>query len=330
MTATVLASRYIAPPWLPGGHTQTIYAYLFAVTPRVKPRREQWATPDGDEIQVDCIDGPASAPLLVFFHGLEGGGQSHYARAMFHAARVAGWRMILPHFRGCGGKPNKMPRAYHSGDSAEADWILRRARLLAGDATMYAAGISLGGNVLLKWLGEKGEAANQLLRAAAAVSAPLDLHAAGTALERGFNFVYTRMFLASLIRKSLAMLQRHPGLFDANKVRRARSLRDFDDVGTAPVHGFIDAADYWTRASSKPLLGGIRVPTLILNALNDPFLPAEALPVDVEAAASVTLEYPKAGGHVGFVAGPFPGHLNWLPTRIIHFLSQTNPPANPL
>ncbi|HKY01621.1 MAG TPA: alpha/beta fold hydrolase [Burkholderiales bacterium] len=322
--ALKISSTYVAPRWLPGGHTQTIYAYTCAKAPRVETRRESWRTPDDDVIVVDCLDGPNTAPLLLLFHGLEGGGHSPYARSMFGAAQAAGWRMMLPHFRGCGGVANLLPRAYHSGDSAEANWILRRARDIAGDAPMYAAGVSLGGNVLLKWLGEEGENAAQLIRAAVAVSAPLDLNAAGNALGRGFNMVYTRMFLATLIRKSMDKLERHPGIYEAERVQRARTLREFDDVVTAPLHGFIDAEDYWTRSSSKPLLNTIRIPTLILNALNDPFLPASVLPREAEASNCVRLEYPETGGHVGFVSGTFRGHLQWLPNRIIDFLTQAD------
>ena len=325
MSAPTIVSTYRAPRWLPGGHAQTIYASLLPRVQIVRTRRENWDTPDGDFIEVDILDGPSDAPVLVMFHGLEGSGQSHYARAMLHAAQKAGWRALLPHFRGCGGTPNKLPRAYHSGDSAEADWILRRAREFARQAALYATGVSLGGNVLLKWLGEEGAGAREIVRATVAVSAPVDLHAAGDALERGFSRVYTRMFLASLVRKSLHMLERYPGLFDASKLRRARSLRDFDNVVTAPLHGFLDAADYWTRSSSKPLLKNIAVPTLLINALNDPFLPADALPAAQEVSAALTLEYPATGGHVGFVTAPFPGRLNWLPNRIIDYLRQANP-----
>jgi predicted alpha/beta-fold hydrolase len=171
----------------------------------------------------------------------------------------------------------------------------------------------------LKWLGERGASATTLLSAGAAVSAPVDLTAAGDALGRGFNLVYTRAFLATLRRKSLQKLKKHPGLYDAALVRRARTLRAFDNVVTAPLHGFRDADDYWTRASSKPLLSNIRVPTLMLNARNDPFLPASALPHAHEVSASVTLEFPDEGGHVGFVGGRFPGNLHWLPRRVLTF-----------
>jgi len=316
-------SSYRVPWWLPGGHLQTIYPYLFRRPPRPALRRERWETPDGDCVAVDVLDGPQEAPLLVLFHGLEGGSHSHYARALMQHARARGWRALLPHFRGCGGEPNRLPRAYHSGDTAELDWMLRRAAEYACGRPLYAMGVSLGGNVLLKWLGERGEEAGALVRAAAAVSAPLDLMAAGEALERGFNRVYARMFLATLVAKSMDMIARFPGLFDGERAARARTLREFDDAVTAPLHGFADVTDYWTRASSKPLLRHIRVRTLILNARNDPFLPAQHLPGRDEVSAAVTLEFPATGGHVGFMSGPFPGHLRWLPERVFAFFDQT-------
>jgi predicted alpha/beta-fold hydrolase len=310
-----------APWWLPGGNAQTIYAALFAPIARPPVRRERWETPDGDFVDVDRVDGAAGAPLLVLFHGLEGGTSSHYARALLAGARVLGWHAALPHFRGCGGELNRLPRAYHSGDSAEIDWILRR--LAAGlRAPLYATGVSLGGNALLKWLGERGEAAREVVSAAAAVSAPVDLTAAGGALERGFNMVYTRNFLATMKRKGAAKLARFPGLFDGPRVAGARTLREFDDLVTAPLHGFRDVADYWSRASAKPWLAHVRVPTLVLNARNDPFLPAAHLPRPDEVSARVTLEFPPAGGHVGFVHGRFPGRYDWLPRRLAAFFQE--------
>ena len=261
---------------------------------------------------------PPATPLVVLFHGLEGGSGSHYARALMREAAVHGWRAVVVHFRGCGGHENRLPRAYHSGDTTELDWMLRELRG-RHPGPIFAAGVSLGGNVLLKWLGERGACANALVSAAAAVSAPVDLTAAGNALGQGFNLVYTRAFLATLRRKSLQKLEKHPGLYDGARVRRARTLRAFDDVVTAPLHGFQDADDYWSRASSKPLLSKIRVPTLMLNARNDPFLPPSALPRVDEVSAAVTLEFPEQGGHVGFVAGAFPGNLRWLPQRLLAF-----------
>jgi len=307
---------YVAPAWLPGGHLQTLYAAL-RPPPRPLLARERWETPDGDFIDVDFAGPPGAARLLVLFHGLEGSSASHYARAIAAHAHERGWRCALPHFRGCSGEPNRLPRAYHSGDSEEIDWILRRLR--AGRAqALFAAGVSLGGNVLLKWLGERGVAAGAIVRRAVAVSAPIDLVAAGFTLDRGFNReLYTRVFLATMKRKALAKLERFPGLYDARRVARARTLYEFDDLVTAPLHGFRGVRDYWTRASAAPWLERVRVPTLLLNALNDPFLPAEALlAASRPAAREVVLEFPATGGHAGF-----PARRPWLAQRIAEFLS---------
>jgi len=229
-------------------------------------------------------------------------------------------RGVVVHFRGCSGEPNRLPRAYHSGDAQEIDWILRRFRSRNAGAPLYAVGVSLGGNALLKWLGESGQAAVGVIDAAAAVSAPLDLMAAGDALGQGFSLVYARNFLRTLKAKSLAKLERFPGLFDANAVRAAGTLREFDDLVTAPLHGYRNTDDYWTRASSKPGLKDIRVRALVINARNDPFLPAAALPRPGEVSGTVTLEQPDEGGHVGFTGGVFPGNYDWLPRRVLHFI----------
>jgi hypothetical protein len=300
-------SEYRAPWWLPGGHLQTLLPAL-APAPRVAWRRERWETPDGDFIDLDWAG--AQGPLVALFHGLEGSTASHYARALAAGALERGWRCVVPHFRGCSGEPNRKPRAYHSGDSEELDWILRRLQ------PEFAVGVSLGGNVLLKWLGERGAGAP--LRRAAAVSAPLDLTAAGRALDRGLNRqIYTRSFLSTMKRNAFAKLERFPGLFNPLRVRRATTLYEFDDAVTAPLHGFRDAGDYWRRASSAPWLEHIRVPTLVLNARNDPFLPEAALErATRKASGNVLLEFPRAGGHVGF-----PGRRGWLARRVLEFLA---------
>ena len=318
---------YRAPRWLPGGHLQTIYPPFFARRPRVGYRRERWDTPDGDFIDLDWLDqdrrstpeesGPV--PLVALFHGLEGSSNSHYAAALMGELRDAGWEGVVVHFRGCSGEPNRLRRAYHSGDSAEIDWVLRRLRRTRGKDGLYAVGVSLGGNALLKWLGEQGVAATAVIDAAVAVSAPVDLQAAGNALDAGFNRVYARNFLATLRRKALGKLDRFPDLCDRARVRRSRTLREFDDIVTAPLHGYLNTDDYWNRASSKPFLRLIAAPTLLINARNDPFLPTSALPLPDEVSRSVSLEFPDEGGHVGFAGGAFPGHCRWLPSRIVRY-----------
>ncbi len=319
--------------WLRGAHAETIVPALLAPRARVRYKRERWDTPDGDFIDVDRVE-PAEAarddarPTLVVFHGLEGNADSRYVRGLMAAAVAHGWRGVAPHFRGCGGQPNRAPRFYHSGDSDEVDWIVRRVAGERAASPVVVAGISLGGNMLLKWLGERGDEAGSLVAAAAAVSAPMDLVAGGHHLGRGFNRFYTWMFLRTLKHKSRAKLAVHAGLFDRRKMEQARNLRAFDDVVTAPVHGFRDAEDYWTRASAKPWLAAIAVPTLVLNAQNDPFLPASALPKPDEVSPCVTLEFPRHGGHVGFFhAGP--DRHEWMPRRVVRHLSRhlAPPPA---
>jgi predicted alpha/beta-fold hydrolase len=321
---TPVQTSYSAPRWLPGGHVQTIYAVLAAPRPAVAYRRERWDTPDGDFIDLDWLADPhatAQSPLVVLFHGLEGSSRSHYALALMSALHRAAWRGVVVHFRGCSGEPNRLPRAYHSGDSTEIDWILRRFKRLCPSAPLHAVGVSLGGNALLKWLGEQHASATEIVQAAASVSAPMDLMAAGDALGSGFNLYYARHFLSTMKRKSLAKLDHFPNLFDRELVMAARTLREFDDLVTAPLHTYRNTDDYWTRASSKPLLQHIAVPTLIINARNDPFLPQPALPQTHEVAAVVTLEYPVGGGHAGFVSGAYPGHHYWLPQRMLKFIA---------
>ncbi len=314
-------NEYSAPFWLPGGHLQTIYPAKLIRTPAVATTRERWDTPDDDFIDVDFVTGRPGQPLLLLFHGLEGSSSSHYARSMLAHLASLGWTGVVPHFRGCSGELNRAPRFYHSGDADEVDWILRciAQHPLARDASaLYAAGVSLGGNALLRWLGTRAEDAS-FIDAAAAVSAPLDLAAGGAALSSGFNMVYTHSFLRTLKPKCLAKLEQHPGLFDRDRMLAARDLYEFDNVVTAPLHGFRDTNDYWHRASAKHVLQDIRVPTLVLNARNDPFLPSRYLPQN--ASDAVRLEYPAEGGHVGFASGRLPGSLAWLPRRIVRFLT---------
>ena len=258
---------------------------------------------------------------MVLFHGLEGSSASHYARALMHAVTERGWHGVVVHFRGCSGEPNRLARAYHSGDSAEIAWVLET--LNRRNANLCAVGVSLGGNALLKYLGEHGGQA--LPFAAAAVSVPYDLAAANHMLSRGIGCLYSRHFLRSLIPGSLAKAQRfpgHPGYARPAAIRAARTLRDFDNAVTAPLHDFRDADDYYARSSSAQYLPGIGIPTLLLHALNDPFLPASALPAPNRLPACVQLEASARGGHVGFVSGGPPGHLDWLPQRLLGHLGQ--------
>lgn len=312
---------YRAPAWLPGGHLQTLYASLFIRVAPAAYRRERLELPDGDFLDFDWVDGRAGAPVVVLFHGLEGGAGSPYARRLMAQVRARGWHGTVAHFRGCSGEDNRLPRAYFAGDSEDVERILRHVKSQHPAAPLYAAGVSLGGNALLKWLGERGESARALVDAAAAVSAPLDLSAAGHALDRGFQRrVYTAHFLLTLKAKALRKAARFPGMLDAEAIAAATTFREFDTLVTARLHGFRDAEDYWRRVSSKPLLKSIALPTLVINARNDPFLPGWALPVAGNVSSAVTLEQPDTGGHVAFPSGPFPGNIDWLPHRLLrHF-----------
>jgi hypothetical protein len=215
---------------------------------------------------------------------------------------------------------NHTPRAYHSGDYEEIAAMLEAIRARVASSTpVHACGVSLGGSALLNWLGREGANAASLVSRAAAVCAPIDLMAAGRAIDRGANRIYARHFLQTLKPKALAMASRFPGLLDTDRILRVRSMWDFDDVVTSPLHGFTGTADYWTRASSKPWLRSIGLPTLVLNARNDPFVPGESLPHPHEVGSDVALEQPAGGGHTGFLTGPAPGRLDWLPRRLLAF-----------
>lgn len=256
----------------------------------------------------------------MLFHGLEGNSDSHYARVLMAAARDRGWHGVVPHFRSCSGEMNRLPRFYHLADSDEADWILRRLAA-SHRGPIVAAGVSLGGNVLLHWLGER-RGGTSIVAAAAAISAPLDVHAGGRAISQGFSKVYTRAFLRTLKQKALEKIERFPGLIDRRAVLGVSTMHAFDDIVTAPLHGFRNADEYWTRATTRPLLRAIEVPTLVVNARNDPFLPASALPGPGEVSAAVELHLTEQGGHAGFMTGPFPGYRDWLPLRLFSFCSR--------
>ena len=344
--ACVGAMNYIAPPWLPGGNLQTIWSALYArktLGPHPVYRRERWTAPDADFIDVDWMD--QSAPtldtactvlaqrpdvptkpvngtqvLLVLFHGLEGSSSSHYALAFADFAREHGLAYAVPHFRGCGGALNAGPRAYHSGDFEEIAWVLQRFRMVHR-GPIVVVGVSLGGNALLRWAQEMGGVAGQTVAAVAAVSSPIDLAEGARAIGRGFNrLVYTRMFLKTMKPKALRKLVQHPGLFDRDVLLRAKDLYEFDNVFTAPLHGFKNTEDYWSRASAKPRLHQIQIPALVVNARNDPFVPAGCLPVKAEVGAHVTLWQPKHGGHVGFTHGRLPGHVRSMPDAVGRWL----------
>jgi uncharacterized protein len=289
-------------------------------------RRERVVTPDDDFWDFDWLEsssGAAGSPVVVLFHGLEGSSRSHYALALMSRLAALGWRGVVPHFRGCGGEPNRKPRAYHSGDHAEIAAMLAAVRARVESATaLFAFGVSLGGSALLNWVGRAGANAAQTVSATAAASVPLDLTASGRSIDRGLNrLIYVQSFLQTLKPKVVAMDQRFPGLIDMQRAARVSTMWEFDDTVTAPLHGFAGADDYWTRASSKPWLRDVALPTLVLNARNDPFVPAASLPGEGDVSTSVLLEQPEHGGHAGFLTSPFPGDIAWLAQRVTDFFA---------
>jgi uncharacterized protein len=321
--------KYSPPKWLPGGHLQTIWPALYsrrAVGALPQYTRERWATPDADFVDVDWLQPMQNAkrkrPLLVMFHGLEGSSRSHYSESFADYAVQRRWAFAVPHFRGCSGELNLAERSYHSGDFEEVAWILQRFRQQHA-GPIFAVGISMGGNALLRWAEEMGAVAQNTVSAVAAVCSPVDLAASGHAIGQGFNRqTYTRMFLKSMVPKALEKLRQHPGLFNREAMLRVRDLYAFDNVFTAPLHGYKDAQDYWSRASAKPQLHAIRIPALVVNALNDPFVPAWSLPIQEAVGSAVTLWQPQGGGHVGFAQGKMPGHVQAMPQAVGEWLAR--------
>ncbi len=272
-------------------------------------RVERWNTPDGDFIDLHRTDAPAGAPRLFLLHGLEGTIRSHYVTGFFAEAHRRGWGADLLIFRGCGDEPNRLPRFYHSGDTGDLAFAVQRVLDEYDESPLMLAGVSLGGNVLLKFLGERREDLSTRVRAAAAISVPFDLEKGARHISTGFSRVYDRHFLRTLRAKAEAKLAVYPDLFDGAALAAARSIYEFDDAVTAPVHGFADAHDYYAGSSSLAWLGRIRRPTLLLSAVDDPFLPAHVLEQVRHIAGdnpALTLEFTQHGGHVGFVSGRWP------------------------
>jgi uncharacterized protein len=311
-------------PWLPGPHLGTVYASVARPLPRPRFRRERWELADGDFLDVDRLEGASpEAPVLVVSHGLEGSSRASYVRGLAAAARRRGLAVAAWNFRGCSGEPNRLLRQYHSGDTGDLASVVERLRAEAPGRAVVLAGFSLGGNQLVKWLGERGEDLPSEVRGAVAVSVPFDLARCASALDGpGFwPWVYRERFLRRLRRKALRKAVEHPGRIDADAVRRATTFSEYDGLVTAPLHGFESAEDYWTRSSAARFVSGVRRPLLLLSADDDPLVPAASLPVLAAGQnPSVALEVTRGGGHVAFVSGtPWrPGY--WAEERAVDFL----------
>lgn len=287
--------------------------------------RERWELPDGDFLDLDFGPDPGpDAPVALVLHGLEGGSHRRYVLSVCRALLNRRIRPVAMNFRGCGGEMNRLPRLYHSGETSDAAWVLERLRRDFPGRPLAAVGFSLGGNVLLKLLGERQDGGTGLLDAAVAFSAPMDLSAGCDLLDRtAMGRAYTCFFLHSLKRKVRAKARLLEGLVDLEAVLASRTLREFDDAATAPLHGFRDASEYYHACSSAAFLRGIRVPTLVLHALDDPFLPADAFPAAaLDANPAITAVVHARGGHVGFLEGPPWALRHWGDEESARFLAE--------
>ncbi|MBI3635698.1 MAG: alpha/beta fold hydrolase [Candidatus Rokubacteria bacterium] len=286
-------------------------------------RRERIGTRDGDFIDLDWRDGPAGTPLVMVLHGLEGSARSHYVVELLNAVAAQGWRGAALNFRSCSGEPNRLPRFYHSGDTADLDEVVRLLAAREPELRLGLIGVSLGGNVILKWLGERGEAVPEVLRGAVTISVPYDLAACARVLDRGFRrAVYTANFMRTLRRKVREKAAALAPLIDVRAVGRARTFAAYDRLVTAPLHGFADEVDYWTRSSSGRYLGGIRRRALLINAVDDPFVPPETLPDAAGLPAGVEAIFTPHGGHAGFLEGPPWRLTSWAGRRAVAFLAD--------
>lgn len=306
--------------WLPGPHLQTIWPTL--CRKRIKSlsiKRERFELPDGDFLDLDWVG--EKGPIILILHGLEGSIASPYAQGMLHAVLEKGWRGLFMHFRGCSGEPNRLSRSYHSGETTDLAVLFQTLRKREPETVIAAVGFSLGGNVLLKWLGETG--VNNGLTAAVAVSVPFELHKVAKRLQYGFSRVYQWHLLRCLRKRLTQKFQQQAMLMDVSVLLNYKTMWDFDEHVTAPLHGFSSAEEYYTISSSRQYLHQIRVPTLLLQAKDDPFMTNDIIPERHELPEQVKLEVMAAGGHVGFVAGKFPWSTQyWLEQRVPEFFKE--------
>ena len=305
--------------WLPGPHLQTLFPSLFRQRRPPPLTRERLELPDGDFLDLEWTgSGPGDTVLVL--HGLEGSLESHYTGGMLAVLAQQGYTACLMYLRGCSGEPNRLPYSYHSGKTEDLDYVVQTIQQRLPQQPLSIVGFSLGGNILLKWLGEKGEAAR--IHTGVAISVPFDLNQAALQLERGLSRIYQHHLVNKLHAAAQRKAATHPLPWSAERIHELRTFRRFDNEITAPLNGFRDVDDYYARASSKQYLKSIRVPTLLIQAMDDPFLPASALPTNDDLSPAVTLELSRHGGHVGFVSGNNPLHPRyWLEQRVIRHLA---------
>jgi predicted alpha/beta-fold hydrolase len=322
----IVESEFRPAPWLRNPHLQTIFAASLRPRPQLEVRRERIELPDGDFLDLDWAEAGATpdAPLVLLLHGLTGSIESKYARGLMRCVQARGWRAVLMHFRGASGEPNRLPRGYHSGETTDVDYIARLLHAREPQTPLAAVGYSLGGNVLLKWLGEQGS--NLPLRTAVAISVPFDLRLCAEAIRQGFSRVYMNRLLRLMRAGVQQKFQRIEAPFPLPRLHRLRDFFEYDDAITAPLHGFAGVDDYYNRCSSRPFLRHIRIPTLILHARDDPFMSPQVVPHAHELSEQVRLELSEHGGHVGFVSADARGRpVFWLeqriPAHLAHYLT---------
>ncbi|PKM17950.1 MAG: hydrolase [Gammaproteobacteria bacterium HGW-Gammaproteobacteria-15] len=312
--------------WLKHAHLQTIFAKYLSPKHRLNTEAETITLPDGDEVQLNWLPsktGSNNTPVIILLHGLAGDINSHYIQAMLAQCNTLGWTAVLLHFRGCNGKPNKLPRAYHSGDTADAALVITQVKRRYPNRPLVAVGYSLGGNVLLKYCGE--QAGQNPLSAAVAVCPPLSLSACAKRINTGSSKLYQHYLLGRLKHSTLRKLEQFadfPLPLTPQQVRRFSSIEQFDEYYTAPIHGFLNAQDYYQKASGKAFLRHICIPTLIIHAKDDPFLSAEVIPEANELSPYIHYELTSGGGHVGFIYGSPLKPKFWLNQRIPHFITE--------
>ena len=309
--------------WLKNSHLQTIWPAI--CRPNIKDlnlQRERIELPDGDFIDLDWAPGSGLSPVVLILHGLEGSIESHYAKSLLKRFADFGWRGVFMHFRGCSGEPNRLARGYHSGETGDVDFVVRKLRERASDMKLGMVGISLGGNVLLKWLGEATDR-NDYVDAAIAVSVPFELHKAAARMQHGFSRFYQWYFMKCLRERLVEKFQVTVPPLDPIVLSEVTTMFEFDDKVTAPLHGFTGVDDYYTTSSSRQFLRAITVPTLILHAKDDPFMSVDVIPEPHELSSKITLEVSECGGHVGFVGGKYPWRPEyWLDQRVPEFLKD--------
>ncbi|HZJ01632.1 MAG TPA: hydrolase [Gemmatimonadaceae bacterium] len=321
-----MTSSFSPAWWLRGAHRQTFWGKFFRRLDVHDTRIERLETPDGDFLDLHHLDAPPGAPILVLLHGLEGSVRSHYIQGLLSKAKKRGWRAAVLIFRSCGGESNRTRRSYHSGETTDIAFALNHLESAFPHVPIVLAGVSLGGNVLLKFLGEQGSSISRRIKAAAAVSVPYDLARSSRHIDEGFARVYQWNFLRSLRRKAQAKLEKFPDLVSRDALERATTMFAFDDCFTAPVHGFENARDYYAKSSSINWLETISINTLLLSAVDDPFLPSQVLDQARDRAANnphLIVEFPPHGGHVGFVGGRNPlSPTYYLEERVSEFLAH--------